>query len=188
MRAGLIVIGVVLLAAGIWVTVGNGSYKKTDTVAKLGPAQITATHDNAQRNGVSIDVHLPQDEPVATYPVVVANILASARGSGDAFWLGATAFVEGFAAIQRRDYRAAVDILRGGVRIGDPLQRSLGQHRLLHEDGDVDPHGQRDGVRRAGRDGGAVVEGQLDAASLLVQGDFGRDRGVGGESGHVGHA
>ena len=34
----------------------------------------------------------------------------------------------------------------------------------------------------------AVVEGQLDAASLLVQGDFGRDRGVGGESGHVGHA
>lgn len=42
-----------------------------------------------------------------------------ARGSGDAFWLGATAFVEGFAAIQRRDYRAAVDILRGGVRIGD---------------------------------------------------------------------
>lgn len=42
------------------------------------PQAITATHDNAQRNGVTIDVHLPQDEPVATYPVVVANILASA--------------------------------------------------------------------------------------------------------------
>jgi len=42
------------------------------------PQAITATHDNAQRNGMSIDVHLPQDEPVRTYPVVVANILASA--------------------------------------------------------------------------------------------------------------
>ena len=42
------------------------------------PQAITATTDNAQRNGVAIDVFLPQDEPVATYPVVVANILASA--------------------------------------------------------------------------------------------------------------
>ena len=42
------------------------------------PQAITATTDNAQRNGVGIDVFLPQDEPVATYPVVVANILASA--------------------------------------------------------------------------------------------------------------
>lgn len=42
------------------------------------PQAITATQDNAQRNGVSIGVHLPQDEPVRAYPVVVANILASA--------------------------------------------------------------------------------------------------------------
>ena len=42
------------------------------------PQALTATADNAQRNGVSIAVYMPQDEPVATYPVVVANILASA--------------------------------------------------------------------------------------------------------------
>ena len=42
------------------------------------PQAITATQDNAQRNGVRIDVFLPADEPARTYPVVVANILASA--------------------------------------------------------------------------------------------------------------
>jgi ribosomal protein L11 methyltransferase len=44
------------------------------------PQAITATLDNAQRNGVDdrLQVFLPQGEPVATYPVVVANILASA--------------------------------------------------------------------------------------------------------------
>jgi ribosomal protein L11 methyltransferase len=44
------------------------------------PQAITATLDNAQRNGVDdrLQVFLPQDEPAATYPVVVANILASA--------------------------------------------------------------------------------------------------------------
>ncbi|MFD0326440.1 50S ribosomal protein L11 methyltransferase [Lysobacter gummosus] len=44
------------------------------------PQALIATHDNAERNGVGarIEVHLPQDEPAATYPVVVANILASA--------------------------------------------------------------------------------------------------------------
>jgi len=44
------------------------------------PQAVIATHDNAERNGVAdrLDVFLPQDEPVATYPVVVANILASA--------------------------------------------------------------------------------------------------------------
>ena len=44
------------------------------------PQALLATHDNAERNGVSdrLAVYLPQDEPPATYPVVVANILASA--------------------------------------------------------------------------------------------------------------
>lgn len=42
------------------------------------PQAIIATADNAQRNGVGVDVYLPQDEPAATYPIVVANILASA--------------------------------------------------------------------------------------------------------------
>ncbi len=44
------------------------------------PQALLATDDNAQRNGVAerIQVHLPPDEPLAQYPVVVANILASA--------------------------------------------------------------------------------------------------------------
>ena len=44
------------------------------------PQALLATADNAGRNGVGerLQVFLPQDEPVATYPVVVANILAVA--------------------------------------------------------------------------------------------------------------
>ncbi len=44
------------------------------------PQALIASADNAQRNGVgdAFRVHLPEDEPAATYPVVVANILASA--------------------------------------------------------------------------------------------------------------
>lgn len=47
MRTGLLIVGVILLLAGLWVTLGNGSYKKTDTVAQLGPAKIEATHTKA---------------------------------------------------------------------------------------------------------------------------------------------
>lgn len=42
------------------------------------PQAIIATADNAERNGVRIDTFMPADEPATTYPVVVANILASA--------------------------------------------------------------------------------------------------------------
>ncbi|CTP88337.1 Ribosomal protein L11 methyltransferase [Xanthomonas translucens pv. poae] len=44
------------------------------------PQALLATHDNAERNavGARLAVSLPADAPVATYPVVVANILASA--------------------------------------------------------------------------------------------------------------
>jgi ribosomal protein L11 methyltransferase len=44
------------------------------------PQAILASADNAQRNeiGARLRVHLPADEPVRTYPIVVANILASA--------------------------------------------------------------------------------------------------------------
>lgn len=44
------------------------------------PQALLATHDNAERNGVGVRLaaYLPDDEPVATYPIVVANILASA--------------------------------------------------------------------------------------------------------------
>src|SRR5690606_26646704 len=42
------------------------------------PQALLATADNGERNGVHIAAYLPEDEPAATYPVVVANILASA--------------------------------------------------------------------------------------------------------------
>lgn len=44
------------------------------------PQALAASIDNAERNGVGtkLSVHSPDDAPVATYPVVVANILASA--------------------------------------------------------------------------------------------------------------
>jgi len=42
------------------------------------PQAIIATADNAERNSVHIDTFMPADEPAAIYPVVVANILASA--------------------------------------------------------------------------------------------------------------
>jgi hypothetical protein len=51
---GLIIAGIILLIAGIWVTVGNASYKDTDTVAQLGPAKIEATHDKAVPQWVGI--------------------------------------------------------------------------------------------------------------------------------------
>jgi hypothetical protein len=47
MRTGLLVAGIIILLAGLWVTVGNGTYKQTDTVAQLGPAKIEATHTKA---------------------------------------------------------------------------------------------------------------------------------------------
>lgn len=44
------------------------------------PQALVATRDNADRNDVGerLDVFAPQDAPDTTYPVVVANILASA--------------------------------------------------------------------------------------------------------------
>ena len=44
------------------------------------PQALQATMDNAVRNGAAglMAVYLPEDEPAATYPVAVANILASA--------------------------------------------------------------------------------------------------------------
>jgi ribosomal protein L11 methyltransferase len=44
------------------------------------PQALIASHDNAERNdvGKQLQVFLPEQEPLAQYPVVVANILASA--------------------------------------------------------------------------------------------------------------
>ncbi len=54
MRAVLIIVGIVLLAAGIWVTAGKGHYQQTNTVVQLGPAKIEATHDKAVPQWVGI--------------------------------------------------------------------------------------------------------------------------------------
>ena len=57
---------------------------KLDAARAIGvdndPQALTASHDNADRNGVGdrFAVFLPEQEPVARYPIVVANILASA--------------------------------------------------------------------------------------------------------------
>ena len=45
MRNALLIIGIIALAFGIWVLVGNGSYSSSDTVLKVGSAEITAKTD-----------------------------------------------------------------------------------------------------------------------------------------------
>ena len=45
MRAGLIVIGIILLAAGIWVVAGHAFDPQTETLLQIGSAKLTATHD-----------------------------------------------------------------------------------------------------------------------------------------------
>ena len=47
MRAVLIGLGLILVAAGIWVLAGQAFYQQTDTLVQLGSAKITATHDKA---------------------------------------------------------------------------------------------------------------------------------------------
>jgi len=42
------------------------------------PQALTATQDNAKRNGVPISAYLPEHAPDTRYPIVLANILASA--------------------------------------------------------------------------------------------------------------
>ena len=98
------------------------------------PQALLATHDNAERNGVgdALAVFLPQDEPVATYPVVVANILASALDAlaetlaarvapGGRIALSGILDGQQDALLQR--YRAWFDALAGGDR------GRLGAHR-----------------------------------------------------------
>jgi hypothetical protein len=47
MRAVLIILGIILLAGGIWAIFGHGSYQTTDTLVQIGSAKVTATHDKA---------------------------------------------------------------------------------------------------------------------------------------------
>ena len=43
MRAGLIVVGIIIAALGIWVALGRFNYNDTETKAQLGPVKVQAT-------------------------------------------------------------------------------------------------------------------------------------------------
>lgn len=43
MRAGLIVVGIIIAALGIWVALGKFMYNDTETKAQLGPVKVQAT-------------------------------------------------------------------------------------------------------------------------------------------------
>ncbi|TAM58113.1 MAG: hypothetical protein EPN49_13520 [Rhodanobacter sp.] len=45
MRAALIIAGIILLVAGIWIVAGHASYQDTDTVLQVGTAKLTATQN-----------------------------------------------------------------------------------------------------------------------------------------------
>jgi hypothetical protein len=47
MRAVLVLVGIVLLIAGLWIVFDHGSYQSTDTLIQVGSAKLTATHDKA---------------------------------------------------------------------------------------------------------------------------------------------
>ncbi|KGI78761.1 hypothetical protein [Oleiagrimonas soli] len=47
MRIALMVIGIILLIAGIWVVAGHGSYTATETVVSVGDHALKATHDKS---------------------------------------------------------------------------------------------------------------------------------------------
>lgn len=47
MRAALVIAGLLLLAAGLWIVFGHASYQQTDTLIQIGSAKLTATHDKA---------------------------------------------------------------------------------------------------------------------------------------------
>ena len=54
MRAGLIIVGIILLVAGIWIVSGHASYQDTDTLLQVGSAKITATHDKGVPQWIGI--------------------------------------------------------------------------------------------------------------------------------------
>lgn len=47
MRLVSMVVGIILLAAGIWVLAGHPTYTTTDTAAKIGPLELQTTQDKA---------------------------------------------------------------------------------------------------------------------------------------------
>lgn len=54
MRFALIVVGLVLLVAGLWVVFGHASYQDTDTLLQIGSAKITATREKGVPQWIGI--------------------------------------------------------------------------------------------------------------------------------------
>ncbi|HET8765204.1 MAG TPA: hypothetical protein VFM52_08285 [Rhodanobacter sp.] len=44
MRLFLILLGIALVALGVWITLGHATYDQTDTLIQIGTARLTATH------------------------------------------------------------------------------------------------------------------------------------------------
>lgn len=63
MRAGLIIVGIILLGLGIWVVFGNLQYDKTDTVLQVGSAKLEATSKK------------PVPAPVGYAGIVIGGVL-----------------------------------------------------------------------------------------------------------------
>ena len=73
MRLTLIIVGIALLVAGIWITVGGGSYPSTETVLQIGSATLKETQDK------------PIPQWVGIAGIVVGAVLAL---GGLAGWFG----------------------------------------------------------------------------------------------------
>lgn len=47
MRAGLIVVGIIIAALGLWVALGKFMYNDTETKAQIGPVKVQATEQKS---------------------------------------------------------------------------------------------------------------------------------------------
>lgn len=47
MRAGLVIVGIIIAALGLWVALGKFMYNDTETKAQLGPLKVQATEQKA---------------------------------------------------------------------------------------------------------------------------------------------
>ncbi|HEX5352594.1 MAG TPA: hypothetical protein VFW60_00785 [Rhodanobacteraceae bacterium] len=63
MRAGLIILGIILLGLGVWVALGNLHYNHTSTKAQLGPVKVEATEQK------------PLPAPIGYAGIVVGGVL-----------------------------------------------------------------------------------------------------------------
>lgn len=68
MRAGLLIVGAILLALGLWVVLGKPTYPSTETPIKLGEIEVQTKVDK------------PVPAPVGYAGIVVGGILIVAGG------------------------------------------------------------------------------------------------------------